>query len=140
MDQSQAPENAKHVIVVLDDDSAVRHSIKFLLEIEGFEVRCYASPAELLNDADQDPFHCLIIDYHIPEMNGLDVVSKLQEGTGSILRAILVTSQPDAVICERAAALGVAVVLKPFRGTELLERIRAFPDDGPTARRYRLHT
>jgi FixJ family two-component response regulator len=122
-DRTSEPVNLKRLVIVLDDDSAVRNSLMFLLTIEGFEVRSYASPMELLNDAKLPAFHCLIVDFHLPEMDGLGVVEKLRENN-NCPRAILVTSHPDATIRERAAALGVPVVLKPFRGTELADCIR----------------
>jgi FixJ family two-component response regulator len=87
---------------------------------KGFEVRSYASPMELLNDANLPAFHCLIVDFHMPEMDGLGVVEKLRERK-NCSRAILVTSHPNGAIHERAAKLGVPVVVKPFRGTELVD-------------------
>ena len=121
---SREPVNLKRLIIVLDDDSAVRHSLMFLLTIEGFEVRSYASPMELLNDANLPAFHCLIVDFHMSEMDGLGVVETLRERK-NCPHAILVTSHPNAAIRERAAKLGVPVVVKPFRGTELVDAIHA---------------
>lgn len=118
------PVNQKPLMIVLDDDSAVRDSLIFLLTIEGFEVRGYASPMELLKDDKLPRFQCLIVDFHMPEMDGLDVVEKLRE-KNLCPRAILVTSHPDSAIRTRAAALGVPVVVKPFRETELVDCIRA---------------
>jgi FixJ family two-component response regulator len=123
-DHSREAVGLKRLMIVLDDDSAVRNSLKFLLTIEGFEVRSYASPMELLNDASLPVFHCLIVDLHMPEMDGLDVVEELRERK-NCPRAILVTSHPNAAIRERAAKLGVPFVAKPFHGTELVDAIRA---------------
>ena len=121
-DLSSEPANLKRVIIVLDDDSAVRHSLMFMLTIEGFEVRSYASPMELLNDVNLPAFHCLIVDFYMPEMDGLGVVEKLRERK-NCPRAILVTSHPNIAMRERAAKLAVPVVVKPFRGTELVDAI-----------------
>jgi FixJ family two-component response regulator len=123
VDPSRSLKESKQVVAILDDDIAVRNSLKFLLETEGFHVRSYGSPAELLNDPSGAPFHCLVVDFHMPEMNGLDVVAKLRRQNGPT-RAILVTAHPDAAIRERAAALGVPIVLKPFRDNELVDCIR----------------
>jgi two-component system, LuxR family, response regulator FixJ len=73
----------------------------------------------LLADANLPTFQCLIVDFHMPEMDGLDVVETLRERS-LCPRTILVTGHPNAVIRARAAALGVPVVQKPFRGTELV--------------------
>ena len=76
-----------------------------------------------LNDASLPAFHCLIVDFHMPEMDGLGVVEKLRQ-RNNCPHAILVTSHPNAAIRERAAKLGVPVVVKPFRGTELVDAIQ----------------
>jgi two-component system response regulator FixJ len=129
MNQSCTAADAKHVVLVLDDDPAVRDSLKFSLGIEGFDVRVYASPNELLNDNNLPSVSsCLIVDYHMPAMNGLDVIAKLRERRNSIF-AILMTGLPNANLRQRALAAGVVLVEKPIRGTALIERIHAFFDE-----------
>ena len=79
MKQSGAVMGAEHVLLILDDDSAVRASLKFYLEIEGFEVHAYSSADELLNEDSLPASSCLVVDYHLPTMNGLEVVAKLRD-------------------------------------------------------------
>jgi two-component system response regulator FixJ len=129
MNQSDTATGSRHTVLVLDDDSAVRDSLKFSLEIEGFEVRTYASPMDLLNDTALLAASCLIVDYHMPTMNGLDVVESLRNRRRS-MPAILVTSHPNSGIRERAAAAGVILVEKPFRGAFLMDCIRTALDPG----------
>jgi two-component system response regulator FixJ len=109
--------------LVLDDDAAVRNSLKFSLEIEGFEVRDYASANELLDDNSLPALSCLIVDYHMPDMNGLDVIARLREKRER-LHAILVTGHPDVSIRERAAAIGVPLIEKPIQGSALTDCIQ----------------
>ena len=116
--------DGKRTILVLDDDSAVRESLKFSLGIEGFEVCAYSNANDLLNDERLLASSCLIVDYHMPAMNGLEVVAKLRDRQSS-MPAILITGHPDANIRERAAVAGVAVIEKPFCGTTLIDRIHA---------------
>jgi len=122
-DQARDGGDLKHLLVVLDDDVAARNSLVFLLTVEGYEVRSYSSPMELLNDANLPAFHCLIVDFHMPDMNGLDVVARLRERS-RCPTAILVTSQPAAAILERANKLDVPVLVKPLHGNELVDFIR----------------
>jgi two-component system, LuxR family, response regulator FixJ len=122
-DQARDGADLKHLLVVLDDDAAARNSLVFLLTVEGYEVRSYSSPMELLNDANLPAFHCLIVDFHMPDMNGLDVVARLRERS-HCPAAILVTSQPNAAILERATKLDVPVLIKPLHGNELVDCIR----------------
>jgi len=114
--------------LVLDDDSAVRNSLKFSLETEGFEVRDYASADELLDDDSLPALSCLIVDYHMPDMSGLDVIAKLREKRKR-LDAILVTGHPDKSIRERAAAVGVPVVEKVVQGSALTDCIQTVSEN-----------
>jgi two-component system, LuxR family, response regulator FixJ len=115
-------EDAKQLLLVLDDDAAVRDSLKFLLEVEGFKVRTFASPEELLNDKELPDSGCLIVDYQMPAMNGLDVVAALRQRQNP-MPAILITAHPDAKILERASAAGVTLIKKPFQQAALLDCI-----------------
>jgi two-component system, LuxR family, response regulator FixJ len=115
-------EDAKHLLLVLDDDAAVRESLKFLLEIEGFTVRTFASPDELLNENELPVSGCLIVDNQMPAMNGLDVVATLRQRQNS-MPAILITAHPDAKIHERASAAGVTLIKKPFQQAALVDCI-----------------
>ena len=124
MNRPDGMTNGKRSILVLDDDSAVRDSLKFSLGIEGFEVHTYSSAEDLLNDERLLASSCLIVDYHMPAMNGLEVVAKLRDRRSS-LPAVLITGRPDADIRARAAAARVAVIEKPFRGTSLIDCIHA---------------
>ena len=116
-------DSAGRLVVVVDDDPAVRNSLKFSLEVEGFTVRDYSSANELLREAEIADAGCLVIDYHLPEMNGLEVLSRLRERRVAA-PAILITSHPSASVRRRAAAAGVCIVEKPLLGNALMEGIR----------------
>jgi FixJ family two-component response regulator len=115
-------EDPKHLLLVLDDDAAVRDSLKFLLEVEGFRVRTFASPNELLNENELPDSSCLIVDYQMPAMNGLDVVAKLRQRQ-NLMPAILITAHPDTKILERANTAGITLIKKPFQEAALLDCI-----------------
>jgi two-component system, LuxR family, response regulator FixJ len=111
------------VVIVVDDDLAVRNSLRFSLEVEGFAVRAYSGGVELLGDAELPASDCLVVDQNMPGMNGLDLIAQLRARDIAV-PAILVTSYPTAALSDRAAKAGVAIVEKPFLGTALLDRIR----------------
>jgi two-component system response regulator FixJ len=113
---------ARHVFVV-DDDAAVRKSIKFVLELEGFEVRAFSCAQEMLTEQSIPSPSCLVVDYHLPGMNGLELVAKLRERHAA-LPAVLITSPNDSLRC-RAAASGVPMVDKPMLGDPLLSAVWA---------------
>ena len=76
--------------MVIDDDAAVRDSLTMLLETYDFQTRAYASGIELLADSRHHPPAYLIIDRHMPAMEGLDLIEALHD-EGIPVRAILVT-------------------------------------------------
>jgi FixJ family two-component response regulator len=111
------------IVVVVDDDPAVRNSLRFSLEIEGFSVRTFPDGDELLNDTELGASSCLVVDQKLPGMNGLQAIAKLRERRISV-PAILITSHPSALLMERAAKAGIPIVEKPFIEDELIDRIR----------------
>ena len=115
--------NLEPVVIVLDDDLAVRNSLSFSLQIEGFSVRAYASGADLLEASELPRFGCLVVDYFLPGMNGLDVLRKLRERMVT-LPALLVTSHPSETVRKQAAQAGVTIVEKPLLGNVLVDGIR----------------
>jgi two-component system, LuxR family, response regulator FixJ len=121
------------LVIVVDDDVAVRNSLKFSLEVEGFAVRAYSGGIELLNDTELPRDGCLVIDQTMPGMNGLDLVAQLRARDVAV-PAILITSSPTAALSARAAKAGVAIVEKPLLGTALLDRIRDLFSRGSAAR------
>ena len=55
-------------VLVIDDDAAVRNSLKFALELEGLDVRLYEGGEGILADADLPSNGCLVVDYFMPRM------------------------------------------------------------------------
>ena len=117
------PALANPIVIVVDDDAAVRGSLKFALEIEGFAVRTYPKGDDLLGDLRLGDCACFIIDQRLPGMNGLDVVAELRKERIAA-PVILITSHPTNIVQERAASAGVPIVEKPLLGNALIDRIR----------------
>src|SRR3954470_49467 len=103
--------SAKPFVVVVDDDAAVRNSLKFSLEIEGFAVRVFPAGTELLNATDLDECVCCIIDQNMPGLSGLNLIAKLRDRRLPAT-IILITSHPNAAVRERAALAGVPIIEK----------------------------
>lgn len=112
-------------VLIVDDDEAVRNSLKFALELEGLVVRVYAGGAALLADGELPANACLVIDYAMPAMNGLQLLDALRHREVT-MPAILIAGDATRDLRERAVHAGVGQVLeKPLSGTALLEGIRA---------------
>ena len=123
--ERRPPEHRDGRVCIVDDDKSLADSLKGLLESFGFSVQSYSSGAEFFADGRRRTVDCLIIDQHMPGMNGLDVVNRLR-GEGVRLPTILISGRVEAKTRDRAASLGVATVIeKPFVPGRLVDLIRA---------------
>jgi FixJ family two-component response regulator len=114
---------ASPLVIVVDDDAAVRNSLRFSLEVEGFAVREYVSGAESLKDAGGFSEGCLVVDHNMPAMTGLDLVARLRERAITV-PTILMACHATSWLRERAIRAGIRLVEKPPLGSVLLDRIR----------------
>ena len=111
------------LILIVDDDEAVRNSLRFSLSIEGFSVRVFASGGQLLAEASLPSGDCLVVDQHMPDMSGFDLISALR-ARNVTAPAILIISRPDAALRARATAAGVCIVEKPLLDFTLVDSVR----------------
>ena len=123
-EQNVASAQQKHVVVVVDDDPAVLGSLVFSLQVEGFEVQSYGNGNDLLRQEHIPAHGCVIIDYYLPGMNGLELAHRLR-ARGVSLPIILITTHPNRLLRQSAAAEGIEIVEKPLLGNLLSERVRA---------------
>lgn len=110
-------------IVIVDDDVQVLRSLCFLLEAEGYVVKTYSSSRALLSESELPEKACLVVDYRMPDMNGLDLLTKVREKFPQV-PALLITGYPDDTIETRAANVGIKVVRKPHLDDTLLRGIQ----------------
>jgi two-component system, LuxR family, response regulator FixJ len=119
-----SPSPAKAVIYVVDDDPGVLGSLRFLLETDGFDVETFRSGRALLNAVASKAADCFVIDYKMPNIDGIDLASRLRS-RDIAAPIILITGYPDDSIPTRAAVAGVHyVLLKPHLEESLVARIR----------------
>jgi FixJ family two-component response regulator len=115
---------AKPTVYVVDDDAAVLGSLRFLLEADGFAVRTFRNGTALLNAIPTEGADCYVIDYKMPDINGIDLAGRLRKSDAHA-PVILITGYPDENISIRARAAGVKdVILKPLLDENLIKRIR----------------
>jgi two-component system response regulator TtrR len=126
-------------IYVVDDDEAMRDSMTWLLEGEGYVVACFDSAESFIKARRDDMRGCLILDVRMPEMSGLELHEKL-DALGSELPVIFVTGHGDVPMAVSALQRGACdFIEKPFHNEDLLSRIvRALELDAQlSARRQR---
>jgi len=115
----------KTVIHVIDDDAAMRDSLAFLLDVNGFAPKVHESATAFLGGVDLASLACVISDIRMPGMNGIELVRKLKVA-GSSCPVILITGHGDVALAVEAMKAGAAdFIEKPFDDAALLGAIRA---------------
>jgi two-component system response regulator FixJ len=121
--------------IVIDDDEAIRSSLKLLLRSVQLPVIAYASAPEFLQNYSVDQPGCLIVDVRMPGMSGLELQEQLNM-RGATIPLIFITGHGDIAMAVEAMRYGAFDFLpKPFRAQELLDRVqRALEKDARNRR------
>src|ERR671914_512144 len=102
------------MVHVVDDDADVRRSLERLLLSAGFTPVLYATPADVIEHASELSEGCLLLDFRLPGMDGLELQARLAE-LGVRLPVIVMTGQGDVPTAVRAMKAGAAdFIEKPF--------------------------
>jgi two-component system, LuxR family, response regulator FixJ len=110
----------KKQIYIVDDDVSVRRSLKLLMVSYGFEVETFSTAEEFFSDVRNKVPGCLILDIHMPVLNGWDTLQKFTE-TGHNHQVIVITADKDDSFKEKALKAGaVGFLQKPFEDHYLL--------------------
>jgi two-component system response regulator FixJ len=107
------------MIYIVDDDDAVRDSLRLLLLAMGFAVEDFACGASFFARGAPDRGKCLILDVNLPGASGLEILARLR-AEGSNLPVVMVSGAGDAAARRRALALGAAAFLDKPVAFELL--------------------
>jgi FixJ family two-component response regulator len=115
---------AKRTVVwVVDDVESVRKSIAAVLETANMAVCDYASAADFLADFKPGAVGCLIVDHHMPDMTGLELLQHLQAESGAP-PTIVISGQGDERLKQHVMSAGAITMLnKPVDADELIELI-----------------
>jgi two-component system, LuxR family, response regulator FixJ len=118
-------------VFVVDDDSAVRQSIRLLLKSVGLNVELYDSALDFLERWDPTVPGCLVLDIRMPGMSGLELQARLARESVSP-PVVFITGHGDIALAVRAMRDGaVDFVEKPFNDQDLIDRVqRAIRVDG----------
>ncbi len=115
---------APPVVHVIDDDEALRNSVRMFLDGEGLEVKTYASADGFLAALNPAPSGCIVTDVRMPGMSGMDLLAEIAR-RGLALPVIVVTGHADVPLAVRAMKEGAVDLLeKPFQGDDLIDAVR----------------
>jgi len=127
---------ADAVVYVIDDDEAVRDSLRFLLNTAGLVAQTYESATSFLNHLPRVKAGCIVTDVRMPGLSGLDLLRRLKE-LHSAVPVIVITGHGDVPLAVEAMKSGAADFLeKPFDDEALLAAVNvALRDQGASAKR-----
>lgn len=110
-------------IFVVDDDPAIRESLNVMLSLEGYASRGYFSAQAFLDSVDKNETGCVVTDVHMPEINGLDLMTAMRE-RGLSIPVIVMTGKADVRLAVDAMKHGaVDFFEKPFDSEMLIASI-----------------
>ena len=127
--------NLRATVFVVDDDEAVRDSLRMLLKSVGLPVTLFASAQEFLAAYHPDHPGCVILDIRMPGMSGLDLQRHLTL-RGAIIPIVFITGHGDVPMAVDAMQHGAFDFLqKPFRDQDLIDRVQLAFDKDAASRR-----
>jgi FixJ family two-component response regulator len=112
------------MIHLVDDEKSIRRAITILADSADIDIKAYASAREFLDDKSIQEGEILILDIHMPGMNGFELLEELKS-KGIKLNVIILTAFDDAANREQAQKYGVkAFFRKPVDSEALIDTIK----------------
>jgi len=129
----EKPREPQPTVFVIDDDEAVRASLRLLLKSVGLPATAYCSAPEFLSGYDARHPGCVVLDVRMPGMSGLEL-QQILNVRGATVPVIFITGHGDIPMAVEAMQHGAFDFLqKPFRDQDLLDRVqRALEKDHRT--------
>jgi FixJ family two-component response regulator len=112
-------------VAIVDDDEHVRRALRRMVVSLSYEVEEFASGRAFVAALDDRAFACVLLDLHMPELNGLDVLTQMR-GDGHTVPVILITGGDEPRMRERCLKAGAsAYLLKPVARDAVLGAIHS---------------
>jgi FixJ family two-component response regulator len=113
-----------HIVLIVDDDRRIRESLTALLSSFDMQAIAFGSAAEYLAYPKPEVPACLILDVELPDLNGLELQSRIAEGHHPHI--VFITGHGDIPSSVRAIKAGaVDFLTKPFKEGDLMRAINA---------------
>jgi two-component system response regulator FixJ len=116
---------SRPIVHIVDDDEAMRHSLAFVLDVNGFAPRLHDSATAFLAARPEPVEGCLVTDIRMPGLSGLDLVRQLNQQKARY-PVIVMTGHGDVPLAVEAMKAGVVdFIEKPFSDETFLNAVRA---------------
>ena len=126
------------IVCIIDDDEAIRESLRLLLYAGGLSSFVYESADRFLEEEEHPTFDCMLLDMRMPGTDGLELF-KILNRKHLPYPVIFITGHGDIPLAVSAIKLGAYDFLtKPFQDGELLEKVRSAIDYYQSSREHLL--
>ena len=130
------------VVMIVDDDDSIRKAVRRLMKSYGLAVETFASAEDFLGSDRPEKTSCLILDVHMPDMNGLELQERLVASSFVIPIIFITAFNDDRARAQALNAGAVGYLVKPFADDELLNCIHSVlehpVDDASQSRRSKI--
>lgn len=111
-------------VLIVDDERLIRWSMKECLETAGYEAEAAESGKAALEALNQSPFDIVLLDYKLPDVNGLELLEKIKTSHVDI-PVVMITAHSSLEHAVAATQAGAAdYVAKPFQNDEIIHRVK----------------
>ena len=125
----------KGKVYVIDDDEAMRDSLKFLLDSADFNVTLFETAVSFLDAVPRLDFGCVVSDVRMPGLDGIEFLKRMKSGH-SAFPIVIMTGHGDIPLAVEAMKLGAVDFLeKPFEDDRLIGMIETAIRQGEPAAR-----
>ncbi len=113
-------------ILIADDSQSIREILTFSLERAGYQVLTASDGLEALRFFDGRPIDLLLTDYHMPNINGLELIEKVRriDSYKHLPILVLTTEKQSDIVREAREAGATGWLLKPFSNEKLIQTLR----------------
>jgi FixJ family two-component response regulator len=117
--------DTQSIVMIVDDDDSIRKAVRRLMKSFGFAVETFASAEEFLGSDRLQKTSCLILDVHMPGMNGLELQERIVASPFAVPIIFITAFNDDATQAQALKAGAIGYLIKPFADEELLNCIHA---------------
>jgi len=112
-------------VAVVDDDVAILDAIKMVLEEQGWRVAIYTDGNQFLNNLNQDSFDCVVLDPHLPDIKGVEIVRYIENSTIDLPVVVLTARPYSPQTIELKGTRVHDILTKPVSDIVLIESIKS---------------
>ena len=128
----------EHIVFVVEDDDDMRTSLQDTLTNAAFNTKCFRTPSEFLEFYEHGMAGCLVVDFQLPEMNGLQLFDRLKDTNRQLPFIVISGFATVSRVCDSFHQGAIDFLEKPFGRAELLEQVNiALKQDSENRRRQR---